>query len=660
MTRPLAANLLRNLFVLRFLKLKWEVTTMVEKVGLMKFAFPVFLVLILLSSRVFAADQSPIVVKKLIENHEYHMDGSYENTVHIEKSANTDAAARDMAQYSFSYSPQLEQASVLEAFTKKKSGEIIRVARSQIYEQPVASEGQAPIFSDFRQKTIVFPNVELGDEVVLTIARRSKKSSMFGNFSQSEVFDRRVVYEDVTVNITVPKNLFVNIDTVLVKRETRNIANKSVYSFTFKNPVALPVNSSILSAWNGEPRFVISTYKSYRDLAATYERLSLGKDSVGPKIETLAKEITAGETDRRKQAILLYNWVSRHIRYVAVYLGNGGYEPHSAENIARSGYGDCKDHVVILQALLRAMGIESHPALINLDSLYDLPTAPTFVVFNHVITYIPEFQIFTDSTTGTYPFGVLDYPEYGKKVVVVAGAHSGVMTLPNNPLAENESVLQTVSTLQADGRVNGSTHISAKGPLGIALRGSAMTIESEGKENVASTVLNNIGNSGEGTFDFASPHDHLSDPYEISGSFSLDPRARIVDGKSFSIPTGLRILPLVADGIFWPGVPRSDEVATGCFSAHQVEELRLSIPEGWEFARTPSDQNIESQYFNFHAIWKSNGREVSVKRELTVQSPETLCGGSVLKEFLETASKIRATYRDGIEVRKQTDSKNLN
>jgi transglutaminase-like putative cysteine protease len=85
------------------------------------------------------------------------------------------------------------------------------------------------------------------------------------------------------------------------------------------------------------------------------------KTEVTPRIQALADDITPGASDRREQAHRIYDWVSEHIRDVAVFLGNGGYEPHDATSILDSGYGDCKDHVVLLQALLKAKGIESIP-----------------------------------------------------------------------------------------------------------------------------------------------------------------------------------------------------------------------------------------------------------------------------------------------------------
>ncbi len=70
---------------------------------------------------------------------------------------------------------------------------------------------------------------------------------------------------------------------------------------------------------------------------------------------------------------MLSDWVRKNIRYVAVYVGAGGVVPHSAQAVLDNRYGDCKDHVALLEALLKAVAIESSPALINAGNAYVLP-----------------------------------------------------------------------------------------------------------------------------------------------------------------------------------------------------------------------------------------------------------------------------------------------
>ena len=48
----------------------------------------------------------------------------------------------------------------------------------------------------------------------------------------------------------------------------------------------------------------------------------------------------------------LYHWVSRNIRYVALNIDVGGFVPRPAQAVLEHRYGDCKDHVVLLEAAL--------------------------------------------------------------------------------------------------------------------------------------------------------------------------------------------------------------------------------------------------------------------------------------------------------------------
>ena len=129
-------------------------------------------------------------------------------------------------------------------------------------------------------------------------------------------------------------------------------------------------------------------------MAKAYQLKAGAAAQVTPGIRALADNITAGISDRREQAEALYRWVAQNIRYVAVYLGNGGLEPNSAQSILDNHYGDCKDHVVIPEALLAAKGIASSPVLIGMDEGPILPKVPLLSRFNHAITYVPEFKLY--------------------------------------------------------------------------------------------------------------------------------------------------------------------------------------------------------------------------------------------------------------------------
>jgi transglutaminase-like putative cysteine protease len=136
--------------------------------------------------------------------------------------------------------------------------------------------------------------------------------------------------------------------------------------------------ASALGPYDRLPRVFISSEPDYASFARDYAALVRPHARVTPRIRALAARVAGGVASPCEQARLLYEWVDTHVRYVALYLGNGALEPHDAETVLANGWGDCKDHVVLLQALLVARGIASEMAMLNLGNEYTLSGPPTF------------------------------------------------------------------------------------------------------------------------------------------------------------------------------------------------------------------------------------------------------------------------------------------
>src|SRR5208283_3003611 len=81
-------------------------------------------------------------------------------------------------------------------------------------------------------------------------------------------------------------------------------------------------------------------------------------------------------------------FVQDDIRYVAIELGIGGYQPHAAADVLRHRYGDCKDKATLLSAMLREIGVASYYVIINSERGSLTTAAPPNIEFNHAILAI--------------------------------------------------------------------------------------------------------------------------------------------------------------------------------------------------------------------------------------------------------------------------------
>src|SRR5208337_646631 len=103
----------------------------------------------------------------------------------------------------------------------------------------------------------------------------------------------------------------------------------------------------------------ISTYRDMVAVGHAYQVASRPMAKTTEAIRAVANEVTQGLTGDAEKVRALDHWMAKNIRYVAVTLGHGGLIPHPADQVLKNRYGDCKDHAILMETLLAAVGIQS-------------------------------------------------------------------------------------------------------------------------------------------------------------------------------------------------------------------------------------------------------------------------------------------------------------
>jgi lipoprotein NlpI len=91
----------------------------------------------------------------------------------------------------------------------------------------------------------------------------------------------------------------------------------------------------------------------------------------------------------REAARLALDYVQREIAYVSVSIGENSHRPAPPETVFARGFGDCKDKALLLSVLLKALGMNAHPALVSSEfgGATDEMLPGTYA-FDHVITIL--------------------------------------------------------------------------------------------------------------------------------------------------------------------------------------------------------------------------------------------------------------------------------
>jgi transglutaminase-like putative cysteine protease len=142
---------------------------------------------------------------------------------------------------------------------------------------------------------------------------------------------------------------------------------KQAVDFRFDNP-------SVLSPpKDAPPRFQwqrVVEYSSFADWTAVSRRLAplflkAADLPAGSPLKQEASRIASANVSALGRASAALKLVQQDIRYVYVGLNRGNLTPFTADETWQRRYGDCKAKTALLLALLREMGIEAEPVLVN-------------------------------------------------------------------------------------------------------------------------------------------------------------------------------------------------------------------------------------------------------------------------------------------------------
>ncbi|MGH7968974.1 MAG: transglutaminase-like domain-containing protein, partial [Limisphaerales bacterium] len=170
-------------------------------------------------------------------------------------------------------------------------------------------------------------------------------------------------------------------------------------------------------------------FPDWSAFAGWYGRITRLTAEITPEIQSKATELTRGFTNQEDQVRALYNYVTG-LRYVAVPLGVNSLRPHSAANVLRNQYGDCKDKANLLNALLAAVHVDANLVLVPRFGQAD-PAVPG-CAFNHAISRVRlgARTLWVDTTDDICRFGLLPPGDPGRNVLVADGESSSLARLP--------------------------------------------------------------------------------------------------------------------------------------------------------------------------------------------------------------------------------------
>jgi transglutaminase-like putative cysteine protease len=508
-----------------------------------------------------------------------------------------------------------------------------------------------PAFSDEARVAVVFPEFEVGDTSVFTYRVTTGVTQFPGQFATSEGFDEYARIKHGSISFDAPASLPVRHKSWNLKLvRDQVVGDRRVSEWSYQNLEPQKAGSLPLVE-DREHRVAVdySTFKSYEEVGRAYQALVQPKLQITARIRALADRIAGTRTDPREIARALYHWVSSSIHYELNDTGMGAYAPRDLDVVIDNKMGDCKDHATLLQALLKARGIESSQALINAGGAYDLSPIPSTAEFNHVITYVPSLDLYLDSTDDGMPFGFLPFSDAGRPVWLVDSNKLG--QTPAIADDANRQISTSRFSVNADGDIEGYALTEAHG--NVAAQTTSIFRAHPGKEydQGISQGFASLSAIGSGS----ARMEHLDDPaldnpdLRFKVHFKID-RALSVPGATSLTDFTQSDRPVSSYVTAWLGEELPSRDVT-CMPGAAQDSFEITFDPSLEIVAAPQDVSIEGPQARYTAKVEIKDNVVTATRSIESHAAGPRCDLAYVRAYRAFAGRVMAHLRSQIMFR---------
>jgi transglutaminase-like putative cysteine protease len=562
-----------------------------------------------------------VAIERFVETHDVRRDGSDVETREMVVRIETDEGVESEGTQSVEFRKAVDVIESLQAWLIKPDGTRIVLPASSVKTQAEEAQEGASQFTDTYSKTIVYPMVEVGSRVGYKVRINHRTTVFPGLFLSSFALHRDFAYEHWQFNVNLPMGMPLYVQSRgILGGKIASHGGRDRYQFSYSRFKPSASEAGAISAMDIDDLLRVSTYPDMLAVGRAYHKTAAAYAHVTPAIKALAERLTQGVNEDRAKVAAIHHWVALNIRYVAVYIGHGGFVPHRASEVLAHHYGDCKDHAVLMEALLHAIGIESSAALVNAGDSYTLATVGTIDPTNHVITYVPSLDLYVDSTDPFSSFGQLSF-EVSDKPTVLANLNRWGQT-PRMQASDHRESAVVHLTIHADGTIEGSTSAAFSGMLEAAERGNHFQDRSSTEQTIVKNTLWRFNETGVGSLDFPDPS-AIDQSFWLKSTYVLDPQTNFPGPGAMRVPIGLSPAGIELEAIDKPQASRS--TAFICLSRTLEESAQIEFPASVVVGSIPTDVNYHSDGLDYEATYRLTDHIVFVHRQLIEQHPRNVC-----------------------------------
>jgi Domain of Unknown Function with PDB structure (DUF3857)/Transglutaminase-like superfamily len=377
------------------------------------------------------------------------------------------------------------------------------------------------------------------------------------------------------------------------------------------------------------------SFTNWQQMGQWYVGLTNGRSDASPEINQKVTALTASSPNQLAKMRAIAQFVQHDIRYVAIELGIGGWQPHYAAEVFTHRYGDCKDKATLMRSMLHEIGVEAYHVPINTERGSITPDVPAYQGFDHVIIAIklpddvsdksltaiyqhPKLGrlLFFDPTNELTPFGQIGGYLQDNFGLLVSSDGGELVKLPHQA-AEMNGITRTAKlSLEGDGTLKGDVTEFRVGDRAWTQRWALRTVRKESDrikpiENLLAGSLSSyritkalLVNLEITDLPFGYKYSFQSDNYAKTAGNLILVRPRVMGSKSQAIleTKDPRVFPIEFEG-----------------PVRDTDSFEIALPQGYEVDDVPPPVDADYSFASYHSKTEVKGNVIAYTRTFEVK-----------------------------------------
>ena len=502
--------------------------------------------------------------------------------------------------------------------------------RILIEKAELIKKNNAKINAEVNDNQVVFPNLEIGDVILVRYKTESYFRGRFAkDFWDTYSFSSTVPSEYTRYSLLMPKDKkfeykIFNSD---LKPEIKEVDEFLLYVWEDKNVKAVKAEKYGQLMHNSEKLLQVSTLNSWQDVASWYADASAYQAKPDFEVEKVFETIFPNGIEKitkLDRAKMIYEYITKSIQYSSIPFRQSAYIPQKASKTLSTKLGDCKDVSTLFASLARKAEIPVNLQLVstrdNTESMLPLPA----LMFNHCIVKanIDEKTYYLELTDPYLPFGALPWSVDRSSILNIPFPLANenqpenkletLITVPNKNLEyrtknvkiENSNLICDVKTLKT-------------GYVGAVMRGKLINEnEEKRKEYMTDAIARDYKNPiSVLSLEFENI-DKVTDSLHYTYKYSVKNEiAEIGALKVLKVPYSIRHGRI---DVFTEET-RNSPIDYSFFedTDEYVEEITIQTPAGTSLVDIPKDMTINSDFIKFEVKFvKVNPQTLKVIRKI--------------------------------------------